>query len=244
MWAANNFAALKTYHEQTPPTHWLTLMFNKHETTDQIRHFHATINQNLRNYNNRHQDKNLAFWAVAEPCEDETVHYHIFARAEGIDPQNWFTRQAEKYNQNYGTEITIPYQETPQNHLATLAYSLKLNHEWVRLFKSNSLPRYTWTAGKYFDGHKVSDLRKANRAAWARITIASEDDQQAYEWEQWCDANCYEWVRTTSSPEPSQALLPNKFIDWTAAHPIRGFVQQQFKKWNFLKWIRYRGMPP
>ncbi|MFO1043644.1 MAG: hypothetical protein U0941_17820 [Planctomycetaceae bacterium] len=139
-WSSNHFSALAELHKHHPPTHWLTIKFNQQETTDQIRLFLKTLSKSIENHNRRSQEQVQTF-GVAELGSDETVHFHVLVRSPEKNPQKFFQQAADKFNKKHGTIISVPYCAVPDDHGNITAYSLKLNHESVRLFLPGSLTR-------------------------------------------------------------------------------------------------------
>lgn len=176
-WASRHLNALDAVHEIAPPTHWATIKFNTPMLTRGIRDFLKTLSKAIE-YLNRctaekltvsseleitSTGKHIALFAVAEIDAGGCVHYHVLIRASGIEPEKVLETVIAKYNAKKSTKITLPYIERPKSHNAVSIYSVKLGRRDTLLFSSGSLPRYTYTAGKYFLGIPLRELRASTR---------------------------------------------------------------------------------
>lgn len=164
-WAAKHVRALQQIHDILPPTHWLTIKFNRPEPVFIIKKFLATLTRAV-GYFNKTRGQHLGLFGVMEPEKGCTVHLHVLVRTTLNDPAHFIRKKIDAFNRKHGTTISIPYCEVPNEIDAVTCYPFKLGSKEKLLFESKNGLRYTYQSGKYFLGKSKLKYEREKRQNW------------------------------------------------------------------------------
>ncbi|MDA1013957.1 MAG: hypothetical protein O3A00_05825 [Planctomycetota bacterium] len=195
-WAAKHVRALQQIHDILPPTHWLTIKFNRPEPVFIIKKFLATLTRAV-GYFNKTKGQHLALFGVMEPEKGCTVHLHVLVRTTLNNPVIFLSNKIDAFNRKHGTTISIPYCEVPDEIDAVTCYPFKLGSKDKLLFESRNGLRYTYQCGKYFLGKSKLKYERERRKHWIVSKYEAEADAIL--------CNFEDFVSKRSDPDPEGA---------------------------------------
>ena len=174
-WGARHVRALDKLHEYLPPTYWATIKFNRPEQIATIKAFTKSLTRAV-GYHNRTRPDHLALFGVLEIEGDASVHLHVLVRSGDTNPLAFLAKAADKFNKKYGTTITVPYCQRPDDAIDVTHYLFKLGSKDKLLFARNLGMRFVFQCGRYFIGATKAELERRGRADFVQRKYEAQAD--------------------------------------------------------------------
>jgi hypothetical protein len=177
LWASRHVMILNELHSDFPPTHFVTIKFQRPESIETLRLFSAKVTDAVWHFN-KTKDRYIAGRWVLEIEKNNACHLHILVRA-GIypdateyftsvhNPFDWLQKTTSKINAKLGTIAVVQYSQPIVTIEGASKYVYKLGRDDILLFTRGLRVRQTGQFGNYFAGRTQVDLRENRLAALA-----------------------------------------------------------------------------